>query len=171
MTTEVAPEVEEVSLQPKKGVQFHSRNSIEKVQRISAYTSYSEEEVVAYWGEDDEHHLRKQELRQAAKDCQSGRRMSDNLTFSTKGLVNMVGMGREDKRENRQKSRDAVLDEQDLQEVEGLMDDELLSDIYTFTTKKAKRKAHQEALDMAEEVKALSISEGEKLGDATPPQD
>jgi hypothetical protein len=171
MTTEVAPEVEDVSLKPKKGVQWPSRDSIEKVRRISTYTNYSEEEVVAYWGEDDEHHLRKQELRQAAMDCQSGRRMSDNLTFTTKGLVDKVGIGREVKKENRQKSRDAVMDEQDLQEVEGFIDDELLSDIYTFTTLKAKQKAHQEALDMAEEVKALSISEGEILVDATPPQD
>ncbi len=52
-----------------------------------------------------------------------------------------------------------VMDEQELQELEGMKDDELLGDIYTITTAKAKRKAHEEALNLAEEVKHLAAED------------
>lgn len=137
----------------KKGVQFHSRNSVEQVRRISRYSNYDPDEVVAYWGDSNEHRLRKQELREAVVEWQQGRRMSDNFSFTTVGIADKVGEGRAVKKENRWKSRSAVMDEQDLQESEGLRDDELLADIYTITTVASKKKAHEDALDIADEVK------------------
>ena len=139
----------------KGGVQFRSRESIEQVRRISRFSNYSLDEVEAYWGDGSEHKLRKQELRQAVMEWQQGRRMSDNLTFTTKGIADKVGEGKAVKKENRAISRQAVLDEQELQDLEGAQDDELLADIYTITTVKAKEKAQKEALEMQEEVKKI----------------
>lgn len=126
---------------------------MEQVQRISRYSMYDPEEVVAYWGESNEHVLRKQELKKAVMDWQMGRRNSDNFSFTTVGIADKVGEGREVKKENRFRSRAAVMDEQYLQEAEGLLDDDLLADIYSVTTVGAKKKAHEEALHIADEVK------------------
>ena len=142
----------------KKGVQFHSRGSVEQVRRISRYSMYDPEEVVAYWGESDEHALRKQELKQAVMEWQMGRRNSDNFSFTTVGIADKVGEGKQIKKANRWKSRNAVLDEQYLQEAEGIMDDKLLADIYAVTTNSSKKKAHEEALHMAEEVQQFQES-------------
>lgn len=138
-----------------KGVQFRSE-AMEQVRRISRYSNYNLDEVVAYWGDSGEHRLRKKELREAVVEWQAGRRNSDNFSFTAKGIQDKVGEGKRVKKENRAKARQAVLDEQELQNMEGMKDDELLADIYTVTTAKAKQKAHKEALDMAEEVKKLS---------------
>ena len=138
-----------------KGVQFKSRNSIEQVRRISRYSNYAVEEVIAYWGDNDEHRLRKEELREAAKEYSMGRRTSDNFSFSAKGIADKVGIGKAIKKENRIKSRMAVMDEQELQDVEGIYDDELLADIYSVTTLGAKAKARKEAEATAEEVRRL----------------
>lgn len=144
---------EEAPLSPtKKGVQFHSRGSVEQVRQISRYSMYDPEEVVAYWGESNEHTLRKQELKQAVMDWQMGRRNSDNFSFTTVGIADKVGEARQVKKENRWRSRNAVMDEQYLQEAEGVLDDELLADIYSVTTTGAKKKAHEEALNIAGEV-------------------
>ena len=73
-------------------------------------------------------------------------------------LSYQVGEGKAIKKENRWKSRNAVLDEQYLQEAEGIIDDELLADVYTVTTGAAKQKAHDEALEIAEEVQKFQDS-------------
>jgi hypothetical protein len=145
-----------------KGVQFASARSIEQVKRISRYSNYAIEEIESVWGDGDEHKLRKQELRTAVTEWQQGRRMSDNLTFTTKGIADKVGPGRKVKKDNRTKSRQAVMDEQELQEMEGMIDDELLGDIYTITTAKAKQSAHEEALNLEAEVKNLA-GDGEAI--------
>lgn len=152
------PEMEDASPRSTggKGVQFKSRGSIEQVRRISRYSNYDPTEVIAYWGTNDEHRLRKEELREAARDYQMGRRSSDNFSFSTKGISDKVGEGKAVKKENRLKSRMAVMDEQDLQDVEGVRDDELLADIYGVTTYGARAKARNEAEAMAEEVRRLN---------------
>jgi hypothetical protein len=142
-----------------KGVQFPSIRSMEQVRRISRYSNYAIDEIESVWGDGDEHKLRKQELRTAVSEWQQGRRMSDNLSFTTIGIADKVGPGRKVKKENRIVSRQAVMDEQELQELEGMKDDELLGDIYTITTAKAKRKAHEEALNLAEEVKYLAAED------------
>jgi hypothetical protein len=107
MDLKQTPLVEEEAPVPpkKKGVQFHSRGSVEQVRRISRYSMYQPEEVVAYWGESNEHKLRKEELKMAVRDWQLGRRNSDNFTFSTIGIADKVGEGREKKKLNRYKSR------------------------------------------------------------------
>jgi hypothetical protein len=125
---------------------------MEQVRRISRYSNYTIEEVESVWGDGDEHRLRKQELKTAVIEWQQGRRASDNFTFTTRGIADKVGPGRMIKKENRARSRQAVMDEQELQDLEGLIDDELLGDIYTITTRSAKEKAHEEALDLAAEV-------------------
>jgi hypothetical protein len=145
----------EEEIPKKKGVQFRRRESIEQVRRISRFSKDSIDEVEAYWGDGSEHKLRKQELREAVVEWQQGRRMSDNLSFTTRGIADKVGIGKQQKKENRVVSRQAVMDEQDLQYEEGSRDDELLADIYTITTVSAKKKAQKEALDMQEEVKIL----------------
>jgi len=158
LSQRILEEDDEAPMMPKKkGVQFHSRSSMEQVRRISRYSNYDPEEVVAYWGDSNEHRLRKQELREAVLDWQMGRRNSDNFSFTTVGIADKVGEGKAIKKENRWKSRNAVMDEQDLQVSEGLRDDEVLADIYTITTVSAKNKAHQEALNIADGVKHFQM--------------
>jgi hypothetical protein len=143
---------QEVS-RPKKRIQWHSRNSIEVIRRISRVSQYSVDEIAAVWGDDDEAILRKQELKLAAKDMQAGRRLSDNMTFSTIGIRDKVGAGREEKREARYKAWDAVMDEQDLQANEGQIDSEIIAGVYSMTTAETRERAHLEALKMEEEVR------------------
>ena len=151
---------EEVTTRPKKGVQWHSRNSIEVIKRISRVSQYSIDEVRAVWGDDDEAILRKQELKDTARDVKSGRRMSDNLTFSTVGFRDKVGLGRQEKKEARNLAWDAVMDEQDLQASEGLeIDSELIADAYSMTTASTSGKAHLEALEMEEEVRKHAMED------------
>lgn len=140
----------------KKGVAFRSRDSIEEVQRISRYSNFAIEEIEAVWGDGDEHMLRKQELRTTVREWQQGRRNSDNLTFTTRGLMDKIGEGKEAKKLNRERARQAVMDEQDLQDKEGLIDDDLLAEIYTATTVKSSKKAQDEAAAIREEVDNFS---------------
>lgn len=147
----------EDSPQPKKkGVVFHSRESIEQVRRISRYSNYKIEEIEAYWGDGSEHKLRKQELRSAVQEWQAGRRTSDNLTFTTRGIMDKIGEGKQVKKANRERARQAVMDEQELQDQEGIIDDDLLAEIYTATTISSKKKAQQEAMAVRDEVDAFS---------------
>jgi hypothetical protein len=124
------------------GVQFRSRDSIEEVRRISRISNYNLEEVIAYWGDSDDHVLRKKELKKAAQEFHFQRRQSDN-NFTSLGIADKVGEGRQLKKKNRNTSRNAVLDEQDLQCHEGVYDDELISDVYTITTYGAKKAAQE----------------------------
>ena len=150
----------EDSPQPKKkGVVFHSRESIEQVRRISRYSNYKIEEIEAYWGDGSEHKLRKQELRSAVQEWQAGRRTSDNLTFTTRGIMDKIGEGKQVKKANRERARQAVMDEQELQDQEGIIDDDLLAEIYTATTISSKKKAQQEAMAVRDEVDAFSKEE------------
>ncbi|KAG7363375.1 hypothetical protein IV203_026752 [Nitzschia inconspicua] len=134
-------------------VQFRSRNSIEEVRRISRISNYDIEEIISYWGDSDEHILRKEELKKAAHDMQYCRRMSDNSTFTSLGIADKVGERRVIKKQNREIATRAVLDEQDLQDCEGVYDDELLADVYALTTATAKREAKASAKALHEEVK------------------
>ena len=140
----------------KKGVKFHKRNSIEEVLNISGLCNYTEDELDATWGDDLEHQLRKEELRQATIEFRQGRRASDNLTFTTKGIADKVGQGRMMKKMNRALSRQAVMDVQDFQDMEGDTDDALIASVYSSTTLKARVKAQKEAEDMADEVKRIN---------------
>ena len=67
-----------------RGVQFpHRESKLEVVKRISRVSqTYSPEEVIAVWGDSNEYRLRKQELKQAVVAMQTGRRSSDNYTFT-----------------------------------------------------------------------------------------
>ena len=140
----------------KKGVKFHSRDSINEVLDISGLCNYTEDELDATWGDDLEHQLRKEELRQATIEFRQGRRASDNLTFTTKGIADKVGQGRMMKKMNRALSRQAVMDVQDFQDMEGDTDDKLIASVYSSTTLKARLKAQKEAEDMADEVKRIN---------------
>ena len=148
------------SPQPKKkGVGFHSRESIEQVRRISRYSNYNIEEIEAYWGDGSEHKLRKQELRSAVQEWQAGKRLSDNLTFTTRGIMDKIGEGKQIKKANRERARQAVMDEQELQDQEGIIDDDLLAEIYTATTISSKKKAQQEAMAVRDEVDGFGKAE------------
>lgn len=137
----------------RRAVMFKSQSSMEEVRRISRISSRSLAEVVSYWGTSDEHQLRKQELRQAATEMQMKRRMSDNLEFTSLGLADKVGEGKMVKKQNRYVSREAVLDEQDLQYQEGIVDDDLLADVYSSVTYGAQKEAADKAAMLHEEVK------------------
>ena len=69
---------------PRRGVQFPTRESkMEVVKRISRVSqAYSPDEIIAVWGDSNEFRLRKQELKQAVVAMQTGRRVSDNFTFT-----------------------------------------------------------------------------------------
>ena len=138
------------------GVRFRSRESIEEIRRISRISNYKLEEVINYWGDSEEHKLRKEELKKAASEMQFCRRMSDNVEYTTLGIADKVGEGRAVKRANRFKSKRAVLDEQELQHFEGVMDDELLADVYWSTTASAKQSAEENAANLHEEVANFS---------------
>ena len=137
----------------RRAVMFRRKTSIEQVRRISRISSRNIAEVVDYWGTTEEHMLRKQELRQAAVEMQAKRRMSDNMEFTTLGLADKVGEGKMLKKQNRYLSREAVLDEQDLQYQEGIVDDELLADVYSSVTYGPQKDAAQKAAMLHEEVK------------------
>lgn len=142
-----------------KGVQFRSKSSIEEVKRISRISNYDLDEVTAYWGDGNEQRVRKEELKVAVKEWQQGRRSSDNFTFTTRGIADKVGEGKAAKKANRTISRMAVMDEQELQEAEGLRDDELLAQVYSIEAIGAKEKARKEALDIANEVERFNVEE------------
>jgi len=133
------------------GVRFKSRSSIEEVRRISRVSNYDIEEIISYWGESDDHVLRKSELKRAVQDMYFHRRASDS-SFTTLGIEDKVGPGKADKKANRIISRSAVMDEQDLQYHEGVLDDELLADVYSITSTAAKRKAQSKAERLHNEV-------------------
>ena len=144
---------ESATKKDRRAVMFKRKQSIEEVRRISRISSRSLAEVVAYWGTTDEHMLRKQELRKAATEMQAKRRMSDNMEFTSLGLADKVGEGKMLKKQNRYLSREAVLDEQDLQYQEGIVDDELLADVYSSVTYGPQKDAAQKAAMLHEEVK------------------
>ena len=126
------------------GVQFRSQSSIAEIRRISRASNYDMEEIINYWGESDEHDMRKSELKEAVKDMYFNRRGSDS-EFTTLGIDDKVGHGRAVKKVNRMLARNAVMDEQDLQNNEGIVDDEMLADVYSLTSTPAKREAQIKA--------------------------
>jgi len=145
---------EEINICNKKGsggVQFRSRTSIEEVRRISRVSNYDIEEIVNYWGDSEEHVLRKSELKSAVKDMYYNKRVSDS-DFTTLGLDDKAGQGRAVRKVNKALSRNAVMDEQCLQHHEGVQDDELLADVYAITTVPAKREAQMKAQRLHEEI-------------------
>jgi hypothetical protein len=152
-------EEEEPPRPKKKEVQFHKRGSIEEVRRISRLSTYGTEEVIAYWGNNDEYRLRKQELKEAVIDWHYGRRNSDNMTFTAIGIEDQVGEGRALRKEIRSRSRSAVLEEQALQGAEGSRDDELLADVYKDTSQDAEAKARQVAQRIANDVRRFNDSD------------
>jgi Arc/MetJ family transcription regulator len=66
--------------------------------------------------------------------------------------MDKIGVGKNIKKANRNKARQAVMDEQELQDQEGMIDDSLLAEIYTATTIASRKKAHNEAMAVREEV-------------------
>lgn len=128
----------------KKGVQFRRRFSMEEVKRISRVSTYNMEEVISYWGDDEDHILRKSELLKAVQEMHYHRRASDS-NFTTLGIDDIVGSGKDKKVANRSQSRMAVMDEQDLQHHEGVFDDDLMADVYFITSRGAKEAAHVKA--------------------------
>lgn len=136
--------VDESHRKGRDGVQFRSQSSIEEIRRISRISNYDMEEIINVWGERDEHTLRKSELKRAVKDMYFNRRGSDT-DFTTLGIDDKAGHGRAVKKVNRVLSRNAVMDEQSLQNHEGILDDELLADVYSITSTPAKREAQIKA--------------------------
>jgi hypothetical protein len=127
-----------------RGVCFKSESALQVVRRISRSSGYDFDEIMKYWGDDDEECERKTELKKAVKDMYNHRRMSDN-DFTTLGIEDKAGHGRAVRKVNKMISRNAVMDEQNLQYHEGVLDDELLADVYSITSAAAKREAKAKA--------------------------
>merc|ERR1712032_151126 len=135
----------------KGGVQFRSRTSIEDIMGISRGSTYNIEEKVSYWGESDDHKMRKANLKKEVQDFYIDGRTSDS-DFTTLGIDDKGGKGRTTKKANRMISLNAVMDEQDLQYREGILDDELLADVYSFTSTAAKKAAQIKATRLHNEM-------------------
>jgi hypothetical protein len=75
------------------------------------------------------------------------------MTFSTIGVRDKAGLGRQEKQEARCEAWDAVMDEQDLQASEGRRDSELVAEVCSMTAAKTRGRAHLEALKLEEEVR------------------
>jgi hypothetical protein len=156
MSAETSTEEEASSPSSGGGVRFRSRASIEEVRRISRISNYDLDEVINYWGDREEHKLRKEELKLAAAEMQYSRRLSDNVEYTTLGIADKVGDGRAVKIANRMMARNAVLDEQELQTVEGVVNDELLADVYWSVTESAKQRAEEKAANLRNQVESFS---------------
>jgi hypothetical protein len=142
----------------KKGVQFRGRNSIQEVQRISRLSHYSEEEIMAVWGDEEEFFSRKEELKEAAWEMEAKRRLSDD-NFTRLGIADKVGKGRKEKKKSRAQAIKAVMAEQDMQFEEGTMDDELIAIQYEDAASDSREKARKAALIIHEEVKRISLED------------
>jgi hypothetical protein len=141
----------------KKGVRFHSRNSIEEVQRISTLSQYSLDEIQAVWGDSDEFKLRKKELKETVIAIRDGKKRESSNFHSNLGTAGMFGEGNRLKKESRKKAWETVMDEQDLQYQEGKIDDELLADVYHVATQFPGRRAQEDALKIHEEVERSNV--------------
>jgi len=73
--------------------------------------------------------------------------------------MDKIGEGKQIKKANRERARQAVMDEQELQDQEGIIDDDLLAEIYTATTISSKKKAQQEAMAVRDEVDGFGTEE------------
>ena len=127
---------------------FRSEASMVEIMEISRISTYDPEEIVNYWGDSDEHVLRKSELRKAVQEMYFHKRMSD-ANFTSVGISDKAGEGKKIKKRNRTVSRNAVLDEQDLQYYDdGVVDEELLADVYAITTVAAATSARDKAEEL-----------------------
>ena len=142
----------------KRGVQFRRSSTVEEVMNISRISNYNLSEIISYWGDSEDHILRKAELKQAVQDMYYHRRGSD-ADFTTLGIDDKVGSGKARKKANRQYARSAVMDEQDLQYHEGHLDDELLADVYSDTTYAAQKAAQTKAERLQQECRQHDMLE------------
>lgn len=126
------------------GVRFPSAKSMEQVKRISRASLYNSDEIKDYWGTSTDKIMQKTELKRDVLDMYLKSRESDS-DFTKLGIDTLAGKGKEKKKSNRMVSRHAVLDEQDLQEHEGVHDDKLLAGVYSVTSRKAKKDARKKA--------------------------
>jgi len=131
------------------GVQFRSQSSIEDVMQVSRVSTYDVSEIVGYWGEADDHRLRRTELKKDVRDLALNKRSSDT-DFTTLGIDDKFGPGRQIKSMNRTLSRNAVMEEQDLQYHEGILDDEMMRGVYAINTRVAKENAWKKAQQLHE---------------------
>ena len=73
------------------GVKFHSNQSLVKVRKISKVCDWENpEEKFASWHTKQEHKERMNSLRREIQEFQLNRRLSDNKTFTTVGLLDKV---------------------------------------------------------------------------------
>jgi len=135
----------------KRGVMFRSQSSLIEEMMISKVSHYNRDEITSYWGDSNDHVLRKSELKKAVQDMYFHHRSSDR-DFTKLGIEDKVGKGKTAKLANRSMSRNAVLDEQDLQYHEGILDDDLLADVYSITTRGAMKAAKAKAERLQEEI-------------------
>eukprot|EP00536_Pseudo-nitzschia_multiseries_P001105 jgi/Psemu1/300547/fgenesh1_kg.14_\ len=147
MYGELPEDLDDVAVKPAEGkgsgggIQFKSEEQIKEISRSSGYEI---EEITKYWGEAHDHALRKSELRKDVRDFALNNRTSDS-DFTTLGIDDKFGEGRQVKKANRNLSRSAVIEEQTLQKFEGILDDELMRGIYTITAEEAKKTARKKA--------------------------
>ena len=157
----------EVYQTKSKGIRFPSKDDVLNERfNISRLSTYELEEIMAVWGDKEEQIENRIKLKQEVREFAQGRRLSDNMTFTSMGLTDKIGIGRLEKQHYRQEGYEAVLGTQETQRVMALdgldqvegspchpsIRNEVIAAIYSNTVEPASLKAHQEALALHHEV-------------------
>ena len=159
--------------QSKKQLRFPSKDDVlNERHNISRLSTYELDELLAVWGDSEEKYNRKQAVKEDVKQFQKmGRRLSDNMTFTSVGLLDKVGERRVEKFINRERGLETVLSTQETQRRLMEMDcydripgvtasfgrngednDEVLAKLYKLTVQSAQEKAYNDALDLHNDI-------------------
>ena len=160
-----------VMKKPNKVVRFPSTEAnMNLTRRVSDLSTYSAPEKFAVWGNKAEQLQKRMQLKQEIVEYAQGRRLSDNQTFSSIGIVDKILDGKKAKDGIRHAARQAVLDEQYFQlhmkEIDTSDDgrsngndndssfghsnsiDEIIASVYMEATLNAQQRAHEEAMEL-----------------------
>ena len=110
-----------------KGVRFPSRRQImEQARQISRRSTYALSEMIAMWGDDEEHDKQRNELSEEVGKYEMGLHDSDNINFTTMGVEHLIDESRyNEKVQLREDAYQAVLWEQHYQREE---EDQILAE-------------------------------------------
>ena len=160
-----------VMKKPNKVVRFPSTEAnMNLTRRVSDLSTYSAPEKYAVWGNKAEQLQKRLQLKQEIIEYAQGRRLSDNQTFSSIGIVDKILDGKKAKDDIRHAARQVVLDEQYFQlhmkaistSDDGRSNgnsndssvgynnsvDEIIASVYMEVTLNAQQRAHEEAMEL-----------------------
>uniref|UniRef100_A0A7S0F747 Uncharacterized protein n=1 Tax=Craspedostauros australis TaxID=1486917 RepID=A0A7S0F747_9STRA len=129
---------------PKRSVTFSKTVSVRPVLHVF---NYSDSEFHATWCVEKDYKRIKMDNLATLKMLKEGKKIDeDDKQYSVRGLEGSYGPGTVRRRKNKQRARDAVLDEQELQRDEGVCDTELMADVYYGYSHRCQSDAHLRAL-------------------------